>query len=114
MIRSLLILVLVLVPTIGSAGNWRVHMKVCNQDAACAKEQAKAQDLWNKQNWSRDLKQSCKKQHIQPYLKDYIGAVNCVSQLENARQEFRLRESEIKRNKQKHRSYRSWGGVRVQ
>ena len=114
MIRRVALLILILTPTIGLAANWRVHLKVCNQDVACAKEQAKARDLWDGQKWSKDLKQSCKKQYIQPYWKDYTGAVNCVSQLERSRQEFQLRESEIRRNNKANRTYRSYHGIRVQ
>ena len=112
--RILLLLVVILTPVCSYGSNWRVHLKVCNQDIACAKEQEKARDLWNKQAWSKDLKESCRKQYIEPYWKDYIGAVNCVSQLEKARQDFRLKEAEIKKKERKHRSYRSWGGVIVQ
>ena len=113
MARLLVVLILFL-PATCYGTNWRVHLKVCNQDVACAKEQAKARDLWDKQKWSKDLKASCRKQFIEPYWKDYVGAVNCVSQLEKSRQEFRLKESEIKQKERKHRSYRSWGGIRVQ
>ena len=110
----LLIAIVIVIPTSGYGGNWRVHLKVCNQDAACAKEQEKARDLWDKQKWNRELKQSCRKQYIQPYWKDYTGAVNCVVQLENSRQEFQLRESEIRRNNNSRRTYRSYHGIRVQ
>lgn len=116
MIERLLFLtaLVIAIPVYGYGGNWRVHLKVCNQDAACAKEQEKARDLWNKQKWSKELKQTCRKQHIQPYWKDYTGAVNCVVQLENSRQEFQLRESEIRRNNNARRTYRIRHGIRVQ
>lgn len=113
MMQRFIILIVLLVPSIGSADNWRVHLKVCNQDTACAKEQAKARDLWDNMDWTEELKRSCRKQYIQPYWKDYIGAVNCVSQMENARQEFQLKESEIKRNNNEHRTYQYGHGVRV-
>jgi hypothetical protein len=45
---------------------------------------------------------------------DYTGAVTCVVQLENSRQEFQLRESEIRRNNNARRTYRYGCGIRVQ
>jgi len=116
MLERLLVLtaLVIALPVMGHGGDWRVHLKVCNQDAGCAKEQEKARDLWNKQKWSKELKKSCRKQYIQPYWKDYTGAVNCVALLENSRQEFQLRESEIRRNNNARRTYKSWHGIRVQ
>lgn len=116
MIERLIFLTVLLIVTAesGYGSNWRVHLKVCNQDAACAQEQEKARDLWNKQKWSKELKQTCKKQYILPYWKDYTGAVTCVVQLEKSRQEFQLRASEIQRNNNARRTYRYGYGIRVQ
>ena len=79
------IIILLLVST-ASASNWRIHTAICNGNVGCMKEQAKAQNLWTGQAWDADLKDSCRKQYIQPYSKDYIGAVNCVYPLQVARQ----------------------------
>ena len=62
------------------------------------KEQAKAQDLWTGQAWDEDLKTGCRKQYIEPYSKDYIGAVNCVYPLQVARQEYQARQAQIRRD----------------
>lgn len=94
-----------------SASDWRVHLSICNQDPDCAKEQAAARDLWDNQDWSPDLKETCRKQHIQVYAKDYRAALTCVSELEKQRQEFKLREAEIDRKRNEHKTYRTWGGI---
>ena len=88
-----------MLPAIGYASNWRNHTAVCNGNTACLKEQAKAQDLWTGQAWDEDLKDSCRQQYIQPYSKDYIGAVNCVYPLEIARQEYQARQAQIELDK---------------
>lgn len=103
--------VLFILPTIGLASDWRVHLSVCNQDPNCAKEQAVARDLWDSQKWTPELKESCRKQYIQTYSKDYKGAVSCVQTLEKQRQEFQAREAYIDRKRREHKTYRSWGGV---
>ena len=90
-----------------------MHLKVCKQDKVCAKEQARARDLWDKQAWSKDLKESCRKQYTEPSWKDYAGAVNCISQLEKARQDFRLMEAE-KRKREKTSILAELGRVSVQ
>jgi len=110
---QVIVFLIVLLPVSACADNWRIHMKVCNQDTACAKAQAKARDLWDNMAWTEQLKRSCRKQYIQPYWKDYSGAVNCVVQLESARQEFQLKESEIKRNNNTRRTYKYGHGIRV-
>lgn len=98
-------------PAAVSASDWRVHMKICNQDQACAKKQASSRDLWDSQNWTPELKEACRKQYISPYAKDYSGALNCVSELEKQRQEREKNEAYIDRKRKEHKTYRSWGGV---
>jgi hypothetical protein len=109
--RHILLILLLALPTLASASDWRVHLPVCNQDAACAKEQALARDLWDKQNWTQEFKDSCRKQYIQSYSKDYRAAVACVTALEEKKQEFDLRQAEIDRKNKENKSYRTWGGV---
>jgi hypothetical protein len=94
----LLIVICIFSSPAGAGSNWRQHGKVCNWNKACMKEQAKAQDLWTGQAWGGDLKAGCRKQFIQPYEKDYIGAVNCVYPLQIARQDYQARQAEIKRD----------------
>lgn len=99
------------IPVTLSASDWRVHLSICNQDPACAKEQAAARDLWDNQNWSSDLKETCRKQYIQVYEKDYRAALKCVSELEKQRQEYELRQADINRKRNEHKTYRTWGGI---
>lgn len=94
-----------------SASDWRVHMTICNQDKACAQEQAAARDLWDSQNWTPELKESCRKQFIQVYSKDYRSALTCLKELEKQRQEFQQREAYIDRKRREHKTYRTWGGI---
>ena len=108
------ILILLALPVSGLASDWRVHMGVCNQDKACAQEQAAARDLWDSQNWTPELKESCRKQYIQVYSKDYRSALACVKDLEKERQEFQQREAYIDRKRREHKTYRTWGGVIIQ
>lgn len=96
-----------------SASDWRMHLSICNQDPACAKQQAAARDLWDNQNWSPDLKETCRKQHIQVYAKDFSSAVKCVTELEKQRQEFELKQAEIDRKQNEKKTYRTWGGIIV-
>ena len=105
--------ILLAVPYSAPADDWRVHLAICNQNPACAKEQAAARDLWDSQRWSPELKEACRKQYIQPYSKDYRAAVQCVAELEKQRQEYQLREAEIKRKNKQNKTYRSWGGIIV-
>jgi hypothetical protein len=98
-------------PAGGSASDWRVHLGICNQDPACAREQAAARDLWDGQKWTPELKETCRKQYIQPYAKDYRSAVQCVTGLEKQRQEMEMNEAYIDRKRREHKTYRSWGGV---
>ncbi len=105
--------VLLTIPAPAPADDWRVHLAICNQDPACAKEQAAARDLWDTQQWSPELKEACRKQYIQPYSKDYRAAVQCVAELETKRQEYELREAEINRKNKQNKTYRSWGGIIV-
>ena len=101
-------------PIAGSANDWRVHMAVCNQDKACAQEQATARSLWDNQKWTPELKESCRKQYIQVYSKDYRGAVACVKELEKQRQEFQQREAYIDRKRREHKTYRVGGWTIIQ
>lgn len=110
---TILALALIILPSLAVSSDWRVHLGVCNQDVACAKEQAKSRDLWDKQDWSVDLKESCRKQYIQTYSKDYTGALGCIAELEKERQEYRLRDSEINRNYKARRTYRTPGRIIV-
>ncbi len=91
------VLVILTAPVIALASDWRVHLSICNQDVTCAKEQAVARDLWDSQDWTPEFKESCRKQYIQMYAKDYRAAVKCVAALEEKKQEFELREAEINR-----------------
>ena len=84
--------------TTQAASNWRYHGKVCNNNTACMKEQAKAQDLWTGQNWDDDLKRTCD-HHLQMYNKDYIAAVNCVAPLQLARQDYIAQQAQIERDR---------------
>ena len=94
--KALILTALLLtLPAAVSASDWRVHLSICNQDAACAKEQAVARDLWDSQEWTPEFKESCRQQYVQMYSKDYRAAVKCVTALEEKRQEFELREAEI-------------------
>ena len=97
--------------TLCSASDWRIHMSICNQDKTCAQEQAAARNLWDSQNWTPELKESCRKQFIQVYSKDYRSAVACVKELEKQRQEFQSREAYIDRKRREHKTYRTWGGI---
>lgn len=99
------------IPVTGAASDWRMHLSICNQDPPCAKEQAAARDLWDNQSWSSDLKETCRKQYIQAYEKDYRAALKCVSELEKQRQEFELRQSDIDRKRNEHKTYRTRGGI---
>ncbi len=94
-----------------SAGDWRVHLKICNQDPVCAKEQAAARDLWESRNWTAELKESCRKKYIAPYSKDYSRALACVTELEKQRQELEMNEAYIDRKRKEHKTYRTWGGI---
>ena len=96
-------------PVSGAASDWRVHMGICKQDKACAQQQAVARDLWDTQNWTPEFKETCRKQFIQVYSKDYRGAVSCVKQLETQRQEFQQREAYIDRKRREHKTYRIGG-----
>jgi len=109
--RSFVILVLFFIPITTFASDWRVHLGICKQDADCAKEQAVARDMWDNQPWTMDLKESCRKQFIEVYSKDYRAAVKCVSALEEKKQEFDLRQAEIDRKRREHKTYRTWGGI---
>lgn len=102
-----------IIPLTVSASDWRMYLGICNQDPVCAKEQAAARDIWDNQNWSTDLKATCRKQYIQVYAKDYRAAVTCVSELEKQRQEFELRQADIDRKRNEHKTYRTWGGIIV-
>jgi hypothetical protein len=113
--KILILILLCAVPArFCSASDWRVHMTICNQDKACAQEQAAARDLWDSQNWTPELKESCRKQYIQVYSKDYRSALACVKDLEKQRQEFQQREAYIDRKRREHKTYRTWGGVIIQ
>ena len=113
--KILILILLCYVPArFCSASDWRVHMTICNQDKACAQEQAAARDLWDSQNWTPELKESCRKQYIQVYSKDYRSALACVKDLEKQRQEFQQREAYIDRKRREHKTYRTWGGVIIQ
>ncbi len=115
MLSRILIFTIVLVvsPSIGFSSDWRVHLSICNQDPACAKEQAAARDLWDSQNWTPELKESCRKQYIQVYSKDYRSAVQCLTSLEKKRQELQMNEAYIDRKRREHKTYRTWGGIIV-
>ncbi len=104
-------LLLLALPTLVPASDWRVHLNICNQDPACAKEQAAARDLWDSQKWTPELKDACRKRYIGPYAKDYTNALKCVTELERQRQEMEKNEAEIDRKRREHKTYRSWGGV---
>ena len=101
-------------PAGGLASDWRVHLGICNQDKACAQQQAVARDLWDSQNWTPKLKETCRKQYIQVYSKDYRGAVACVKELEKQRQEYQQREAYIDRKRREHKTYRIGGWTIVQ
>ena len=107
-------LCLLTLPIVGSASDWRVHMGICKQDKACAQQQAIARDLWDSQNWTPELKETCRKQYIQVYDKDYRAAVDCVKDLEKERQEFEQREAYIDRKRREHKTYRIGGWTIVQ
>ncbi len=98
-------------PSAGFSSDWRVHLGICNQDPACAREQAAARSLWDSQKWTPELKESCRKQYIQPYAKDYRSAVQCVTDLEKQRQDMEMSEAYIDRKRREHKTYRSWGGI---
>lgn len=98
-------------PAPGFSSDWRVHLSICNQDSACAREQAAARSLWDSRQWTPELKESCRKQHIQAYAKDYRSAVQCVTDLEKQRQDMEIREAYIDRKRREHKTYRSWGGI---
>jgi hypothetical protein len=72
--------------------NWRLHGRICDWDQSCMKAQAEAQDLWTGPGWDADLKAGCRKAHIGTYEKDYVAAVNCVSPLQQKREEEREAE----------------------
>ena len=107
-------LCLLALPVVGSASDWRVHLGICNQDKACAQQQAAARDLWDTQNWTPELKETCRKQYIQVYAKDYRAALACVKDLEKQRQEFEQREAYIDRKRREHKTYRIGGWTIVQ
>ena len=68
-------------------------------------EQMVAYDLWHEQKWESDLKKSCK-HYATRYPKDYVKAVDCVQDLQFTKQQYRLNESEIKRNEAEAESYK--------
>lgn len=98
--RTLIITIaIVLIAVTAQAGsNWRNHVKVCNGNKVCMKEQAKAQDLWTGQVWDEDLKRTCD-HHLQMYNKDYIAAVNCVYPLQVSRQDYIARQTQNERDR---------------
>lgn len=102
---------LMVLPAGLTASDWRVHLSICNQDPACAKEQAASRDLWDSQRWTPELKESCRKKYIGPYAKDYSNALKCVTELEKQRQEMEKNEAYIDRKRKEHKTYRSWGGI---
>ena len=110
----LCILLLIGLPSVALASDWRVHMAICNQDKACAQEQAGARGLWDTQKWTPELKEACRKQYIQTYSKDYRAAVTCVKKLEKERQEFQQNEAYIDRKRREHKTYRIGGWTIIQ
>jgi hypothetical protein len=54
---TIAIILLATTAYVGSS-NWRSHIRVCDGNVACMKEQAKAYDLWTGQAWDKDLKES--------------------------------------------------------
>jgi hypothetical protein len=107
-------LLLFSLPSLVSASDWRVHLTICNQDKACAQEQAVARDVWDSQKWTPELKEACRKQYIQTYSKDYRAAVDCVKKLEKERQEFQQNEAYIDRKRREHKTYRMGGWTIIQ
>jgi hypothetical protein len=102
---------LMVLPADAIASDWRIHLNICNQEPACAKEQAAARDLWESRNWTPALKESCRKKYIEPYAKDYSNALKCVTELEKQRQEMEKNEAYIDRKRKEQKTYRSWGGI---
>ena len=89
--KVLTISVLVILGTASTlySSDWRAHLLACDLDRLCAKEQAKARDLWESQRWDEDLKDVCRMHVSASYIRyrDYVLAVNCVFGLQTERNE---------------------------
>jgi hypothetical protein len=66
------------------------------------REQARAQELWERQDWDNSFKNACRQAHVKTYAKDYVSAVNCVSALQQEKQAQAAKdEAEAKRKDRK-------------
>jgi hypothetical protein len=90
------------------SSDWQVHLSACDYDRLCAKEQAKARDLWESQPWDEDLKDVCRMHVSASYIRyrDYVLAVNCVFGLQTVRNEKEALNAQTEKDRAEANYYR--------